>query len=129
MRQFTVFAALGCAAVLLSTTPSFAQGRHRVTPEEKQTSDQNVQAALSQLQAAAGALQQGGGGQAITDLQSAESSLKAALPIYHDHREHSLHETDRAIRELERNTRRSDARAVETVNRAIAEAQAALQTN
>ena len=128
---------LGCAALLLTASASFAgangarvhNGEHRLSPERKQASDQAMQAGLSQLQAASAAVQQGGGGQAVGDLQSAIGSMNSALSIYKGHREHSIHAADHAVKELQRNGRRSIAHAAESIGKAISEAQLALQTN
>lgn len=124
---------LGCSALLLPAAASFAQGPHpehkRITPGEKQASDQAMQAGLSQLQAAAGAIQQGGRTQAMADLQSAESSMTSALPIYHGHREEAMHAADRAMKELQRNGKKAQARSAESVAKAISDADAALRTN
>lgn len=131
MKKLTLAAALGCAVCLLAATASFAGPEHhgRISPQQKQASDQAIQAGLGQLQAAAAAIQQGNGGGAISDLQAAESALTSALPIYHGHREHAMHAADHAIKELQANRKKSLEHASVSVGKAISEAQAALQSN
>ena len=135
MARSTLTVVIGCAALLLTATASFAdnptarleQGDHHVSPERKQASDQAMQAGLNSLQAANAAV--GNPGQAIGDLQSAISSFNSALPIYKGHRERAIHESDRAIKELESGRKRAEVRAAENISKAISEAQQALQTN
>jgi hypothetical protein len=137
-KWITTAAALGCAAFCLTVSPAFAQLPYapaplahepHATPAQKQTSDQAMQAGLSQLQAAAAAIQQSTGGQVMQDLQAAESAFSSAMPIYHGHREEAMHATVRAMDVVQKNKKNARARAAAEVAKAISDAQTALQTN
>jgi hypothetical protein len=136
-RSTTNVAVLAGAALLISAPTAFAQapnppaanGEHqRITPEQKQASDQAMQQGLGQLRAAAADLN-AGSGQVMGDLQAAISSMTSALPIYRGHRERAIHAATIALQDLQRNGKRSVRRAYGVIGRAIADAQAALQTN
>jgi len=126
------------AGLVVAATPVFAlqngvprqHGAHaRISPEKKQASDANMQSGLTQLQAAASALQSGNGNGAIGSLTSAVQSFQQALPIYHGLREKAMHKADRAVKALQRNGKQSVARATALVGSAISDAQQALQVN
>lgn len=125
--------AAGCAALSLTVSPTFAQlphpHPHPVSGGRKEASDRDMQAGLNALQAGAAAIQQGNRAQAISDVQSAKASMTSAAPIYHGHRDYSIHDADAALKELERNGKRSRERSLAHVNKAISEAEAALRTN
>jgi hypothetical protein len=128
-RLTTLTAVLGCAALILAAVPSFAEGNGRhLTPAEKQASDQAMQAGLSDLQSASSALQSNPG-QAASEIQAAITTMKSAMGIYHGYRDKSIHAAGRTIVILQRNRRNAVSRAETELDKAISDAQAALQTN
>lgn len=139
MKLVNTIAAL-FAGCVIAASPVLAQdlgirenspeARHmHVTPQQKQASDADISAGLSQLQSAAGELQSGNGGAAMGTLNTAIADLKSALPIYHGYRDRAIGAANHAVMALERNGKRSVMNASERVGKAITDAQTALTVN
>ena len=132
-RTIGIIAAAGLA-VVLTTGAAFAAGGRQISAQKKQASDAQVSTGLAQEQAALSALQGGNTAQAATDLQAAVTAMHQALPIYHGYRARSMRVANRIATVLTdgktpKNETRFLTRVEGAVNKAIVDAQTALQNS
>ena len=101
MKRILLSIAMVLCAVALLSAMCAAQAHHVLNPAQKTASDALMSTGLTQLQAAQTALQ-ANPAQAITNLQSAVTSMRQAMPIYKGFREKAIHKATRAMRILSR---------------------------
>ena len=132
MKPSSTTALIRCAVLLLTISVSYAslptanarqEAGEYASAEKREASDQAMQSALGQLQAAAVAVDQNDGAIALSDLQSALALMNNALPIYKGHREKAIEAAEKATKELQRNGKRSTPRVSEHIDKAVSEAQ------
>lgn len=131
MIRYKRILAAAAIAVFLSIAGSavaWSQARpmhSRVTPAEKQASNQLIAAAITQLQSAQGLLSGGNSTGASGEINIAFGDLRQALPIYHGYREKAMQDCRRALFQLAHPRRASLAPG--SVSTAITNANLALQ--
>jgi len=97
----------------------------RITPQQKQASNQLISAAITQLSGAQSALGGGNAAGASAEVNVALSDLSQALPIYHGYRVKAMGASKRALRQLSHPKRAAMAQS--SIALAISDANTALQ--
>ena len=119
-------AALLSAACATTAWSQVVRPMHsRVTPAEKQSSNNLVSAAITQLSNAQGLLSGGNSSGASGEINVALDDLHQALPIYHGYRERAMGECRRALFQLAHPRRASLAPG--SVSSALSDANLCLQ--
>lgn len=128
-RRILTAATIAAILCICGSTATWAQTvrpmHSRVTPAEKQASNQLVGAAITQLQNAQGLLSGGNSSGAAAEVNIAFSDLRQALPIYRGYRVRAMNECRRAVFQLA-HPRRA-ALAPGSVSAALGDANLALQ--
>lgn len=118
------FLTTACATAAWSQTVNRPM-HSKVSPADKQASNQLVSEAIAELTDAEGAYRQGSGPVAYANVNTALGELRQALPIYHGYRVKAMHECYRALVQLSHPRRLLLAGA--TISAALTDANLALQ--